>query len=205
MDEDHAGALDVLMQSKSIFRASSWRHASGGRVYCRSKWFQKRRKKGRFAGNRIGRRSGLYPAIMFFDVLSPREGLTGENERSLVLYTQSMGTKILMMGDLPAKSEMDDPPDCDVLKVAHHGSKYATSDAFVEKTTPSLAMISVGANNRYGHPTERVIKALESVGAAIYRTDESGCITLWLSDKSATVQTYLNGSSSNASPAAYTP
>ncbi|MFR9257560.1 MAG: DNA internalization-related competence protein ComEC/Rec2 [Christensenellales bacterium] len=206
LDEDHAGALDVLMQSEiDISRVVM---PSGAQVEDAStavqNGFRTAEEKGVLpetvsAGDRIV--SGDY----VFDVLSPREGLTGENERSLVLYTQSMGSKILMMGDLPAKSEMDDPPDCDVLKVAHHGSKYATSDAFVEKTTPSLAMISVGANNRYGHPTERVIKALESVGAAIYRTDESGCITLWLSDKSATVQTYLNGSSSNASPAAYTP
>ena len=100
---------------------------------------------------------------------------------------------------------MDDPPDCDVLKVAHHGSKYATSDAFLEKTTPRVALISVGANNRYGHPTERVLDALDSVGAAVYRTDESGCITLWLSDGGVTVQTYLDEPSSNALSAAYTP
>ena len=202
LDEDHAGALNGLMQSEiDISRGVM---PSGTQVEDASTAVQN--------GFRTAEEKGVLPEIVsagdrivsgdyVFDVLSPREGLTGENERSLVLYTQSMGTKILMMGDLPAKSEMDDPPDCDVLKVAHHGSKYATSDAFVEKTTPSLAMISVGANNRYGHPTERVIKALESVGAAIYRTDESGCITLWLSDKSATVQTYLHGSSSTASPA----
>ena len=103
--------------------------------------------------------------------------MEGDNERSLVLYTQSMGVRILTTGDLPTKSEMKSPPDCDILKVAHHGSKYATSDDFVRQTTPKIALISVGANNRYGHPTARVLEALDSVGAAVYRTDESGCIT----------------------------
>ncbi|MFQ9805599.1 MAG: ComEC/Rec2 family competence protein [Christensenellales bacterium] len=134
LDEDHAGALNVLMQSEiDISRVVM---PSGTQVEDAStavqNGFRTAEEKGVLpetvsAGDRIV--SGDY----VFDVLSPREGLTGENERSLVLYTQSMGTKILMMGDLPAKSEMDDPPDCDVLKVAHHGSKYATSDAFVEK------------------------------------------------------------------------
>ena len=140
-----------------------------------------------------------------FDVLSPQEGMAGDNERSLVLYTQSMGARILTTGDLPAKSEMESPPDCDILKVAHHGSKYATSDEFVRQTTPKIALISVGANNRYGHPTARVLEALGAVGASVYRTDESGCITLWLSEGRITAQTYRRAPSSNPLPAAYTP
>lgn len=140
-----------------------------------------------------------------FDVLSPQEGMAGDNERSLVLYTQSMGARILTTGDLPAKSEMESPPDCDILKVAHHGSKYATSDEFVRQTTPKIALISVGANNRYGHPTARVLEALDAVGASVYRTDESGCITLWLSKGQITAQTYRRAPSSNPLPAAYTP
>ena len=140
-----------------------------------------------------------------FDVLSPSEELVGDNERSLVLYTETMGTRILMTGDLPSGSEMDAPPDCDVLKVAHHGSKHATSDAFLAQTTPEIAIISVGANNRYGHPTERVLNSLEQIGAKIYRTDESGCITLWLSENQTTIETYLNTPSSNGDQTAYTP
>mgnify|MGYP000602154053 CR=1 FL=1 len=140
-----------------------------------------------------------------FDVLSPQDGMEGDNERSLVLYTQSMGARILTTGDLPAKSEMESPPDCDILKVAHHGSKYATSDEFLRQTTPKIALISVGANNRYGHPTARVLEALDAVGASVYRTDESGYITLWLSEGRITAQTYRRAPSSNPLPAAYTP
>ena len=119
---------------------------------------------------------------MTMEVLSPTVGLVGSNERSLVLHAQLEGTSLLLTGDLPADCEPAILPDCDVLKVAHHGSKYATSDVFVNMTQPELALISVGAGNRYGHPGERVLRSLERVGAKILRTDESGCITLWIGD-----------------------
>lgn len=206
LDEDHAGALDVLMKSEiDIPRIVM---PSGAQTLDASLTVQNGLETAENRGVSIETASAgerIVSGDFAFDVLSPTEELKGENERSLVLYTESAGTKILLTGDLPSKSEMDDPPDCDVLKVAHHGSKYATSDAFLEKTTPRVALISVGANNRYGHPTERVLDALDSVGAAVYRTDESGCLTLWLSDGGVTVQTYLDEPSSNALSAAYTP
>ena len=206
LDEDHAGALGTLLTSEievgriiipsgvqardaSLTVQEALRLANEKRISIETA----------SAGAKID--SGDFT----FDVLSPRKELEGDNERSLVLYTQSMGAKILMTGDLPITSEMEAPPDCDILKVAHHGSKYATSDEFLQKTTPEIALISVGANNRYGHPTERVLEALDSVDATVYRTDESGCITLWLSERGITAQTYLDAPSSNALPAAYTP
>ena len=61
----------------------------------------------------------------------------------------------------------------------------------LEQNTPQVALISVGARNGYGHPTERVLSDLAQVGARIYRTDESGCITLWLRDGRWRAQTFL--------------
>ena len=104
---------------------------------------------------------------------------------------EAAGTRLLLTGDLPSECEREDMPDCDVLKVAHHGSKNATSLAFLERVTPELALISVGAGNRYGHPTQRVLSDLEQVGARVLRTDMSGCITLWLRDGKRLVQTFL--------------
>lgn len=126
-----------------------------------------------------------------FKVLSPDDTLEGDNERSLVLFAQAEGTRLLLTGDLPSECEREDMPDCDVLKVAHHGSKNATSAAFLERVTPELALISVGAGNRYGHPTQRVLEDLALVGARVLRTDESGCITLWLWEGERLVQTFL--------------
>lgn len=65
--------------------------------------------------------------------------------------------------------------DCDVLKVAHHGSKYSSSSEFLESVTPKFSVVSVG-ENIYGHPTEEVLSRLELSGSETIRTDENGNI-----------------------------
>ncbi|MFN2636233.1 MAG: DNA internalization-related competence protein ComEC/Rec2 [Gemmatimonadaceae bacterium] len=64
----------------------------------------------------------------------------------------------------------------DVLKVGHHGSSTSSSDAFLAAVHPAVAVISVGAGNKYGHPSNDVIRALDQAGAAVFRTDEAGTI-----------------------------
>ena len=99
---------------------------------------------------------------------------------------------MLFTGDIPIQSEPEQIPDIDILKVAHHGSKHSTSQLFLENTTPEIAVISAGKDNSYGHPSDRVIDDLESVGAKVYRTDQMGCITIWLRKSKPIIQTYLN-------------
>jgi competence protein ComEC len=69
-----------------------------------------------------------------------------------------------------------------VLKVAHHGSKYATGDEFLEKVAPKDAVISVGKNNRYGHPAQETLDRLNAKGIRILRTDERGDVRYNCSD-----------------------
>lgn len=64
----------------------------------------------------------------------------------------------------------------DILKVAHHGSKYSSTDAFVAAVAPAFAAISVGARNTYGHPAESTLTTLEERGAKVLRTDQEGTI-----------------------------
>ena len=64
--------------------------------------------------------------------------------------------------------------DCDLLKVAHHGSKSSSSAGFLKTADPEIAVISAGVNNRYGHPHQEVLKRLEAVGAKVYLTAEQG-------------------------------
>ncbi len=64
--------------------------------------------------------------------------------------------------------------DVDLLKVAHHGSPYSTTAKFLAVADPEWGLISVGADNRYHHPSPDTIRRLQSVGAAVYRTDTSG-------------------------------
>jgi competence protein ComEC len=62
----------------------------------------------------------------------------------------------------------------DILKVGHHGSKYSTSLSFLEEIKPKLAVISVGANNSYGHPATEILQRLKDLGIKIMRTDING-------------------------------
>lgn len=102
-----------------------------------------------------------------------------ENERTLVATVRYFNTGILFTGDIAIETESDllatVPPDklrADILKVAHHGSKYSSSSAFYDAIDPSFAVISVGKNN-YGHPTQDALDRV-STTAEIFRTDEVG-------------------------------
>lgn len=108
-----------------------------------------------------------------------------ENDNSNVIYTEVNGFKFLFMGD--AGIEKEDILDkynlsnIDVLKVGHHGSKTSSSKEFIDEIEPKYAIISVGKNNRYGHPKESVLDILKS--SKIYRTDRDGSIEVRLNDK----------------------
>lgn len=108
-----------------------------------------------------------------------------KNETNTVYRIDYQGIRILITGDLLEKDEKamveyysDDELRADVLKVAHHGSKYSSSEAFLKAVSPKIAVISVGAGNRYGHPGQETLERLEAVGAGIYRTDENGAVGL---------------------------
>lgn len=66
----------------------------------------------------------------------------------------------------------------DVMKIAHHGSKYSTSEEWLSYWRPRVSVISVGATNTYGHPNEAVLERLSAVDSAIYRTDTMGEIQI---------------------------
>lgn len=118
----------------------------------------------------------LYP----FSPVNP-EDKSNSNQYSVVIKLTMGENSFLFTGDLPAGQElplMDSQVDIksDILKVAHHGSKYSTSDEFLGAVRPAEAVISAGKNNTYGHPAEEVLERLRKRGIKIWRTDESGDI-----------------------------
>lgn len=117
-----------------------------------------------------------------FSVLAPRAGEApaDSNAGSLVLWWRTESMRALLTGDLPLEAEQGllQIPACEILKVAHHGSEYATSEGMLEKVQPEIALISCGENNRYGHPGDGLLGRLEKYGAVIYRTDRDGAITI---------------------------
>lgn len=82
-----------------------------------------------------------------------------------------------MTGDVTERVDKYIQADCDILKVAHHGSKKATSDELISVVTPEIAVISVSSNG-HGHPTEEVLTRLRDVNCDVFRTDECGAITI---------------------------
>ena len=81
---------------------------------------------------------------------------------------------------------------CDVLKVAHHGSKSSSSDAFLDAADPKIAVISVGKNNIYGHPHARTLKRLKKRGIRVYRTDINGTVGIDIRSNKILVDTLQN-------------
>ena len=102
-----------------------------------------------------------------------------ENDNSSIIYTKLNNHKFLFMGDAGIEVEEDlikkyNLQDIDVLKVGHHGSKTSSSIEFINEINPKYSIISVGKNNRYGHPNKEVLESLKE--SKIYRTDEGGSI-----------------------------
>ena len=102
-----------------------------------------------------------------------------ENDNSNVIYTELNGYKFMFMGDASSTTEKEildkyNLPDIDVLKVGHHGSKTSSSKEFINEINPKYSIISVGKNNRYGHPNKEVLDVLKN--SKIYRTDQDGSI-----------------------------
>lgn len=112
----------------------------------------------------------------------PSDGGTGINNVSVVLMGEVDGHRVLLAGDI---EEQIDPrllarglPTVDVLKVAHHGSRTATTDAFLTAVRPSIAVISAGRGNPYGHPAPATVARLRANGAEVLRTDQNGTVTV---------------------------
>ena len=82
--------------------------------------------------------------------------------------------------------------DCDVLKVGHHGSKYSTTEKFLNAVSPEICVVSVGKNNSYGHPTEEVLTRIKNINSKILRTDLSGSIIIYKNNESIEYKTNFN-------------
>ncbi|MBQ7885676.1 MAG: DNA internalization-related competence protein ComEC/Rec2 [Clostridia bacterium] len=179
LDEDHAGALGVLLDSEVEIPAVIMARGAVDRDVSPQVSEALARLGGEgVALHEVQRGDRIEANGISFDVLSPDDTLVGSNERSLLLHARTEGVSFLLAGDLPSESEPASVPDVDVLKVAHHGSKNSTSESFVRMASPEIALISVGENNWYGHPHARVLDALEE--AQVLRTDRHGCITIYL-------------------------
>ena len=115
-----------------------------------------------------------------------------ENDNSNVIYSELNVYKFMFMGDAGIDKEKDildkyNLSNVDVLKVGHHGSKTSSSKEFINVINPKYSIISVGKNNRYGHPNKEVLENLEN--SKIYRTDEDGSIMFKIKNNELKIET----------------
>lgn len=122
------------------------------------------------------------------DILAPSLPFladTGDdvNENSIVVVLRANGFRELFMGDAGEASEArlltnGDDLRADVVKVGHHGSRYASTPAFAAAVHPHIAVISVGRHNTFGHPAPATIKTWSDSGSDVLRTDRCGAVSL---------------------------
>lgn len=147
----------------------------------------------------IGRGDMLRDKTLKISCLGPEKGvMTDEvNEISTVLLVEYGDFRMLLTGDVTGEperellTELEEKEALTVLKVAHHGSKYSTPEELLEMTDPVYAIISAGKDNRYGHPHGELIERLEKRGCRIYRTAESGAVTLHIWNGKIRVEEFL--------------
>ena len=115
-----------------------------------------------------------------------------ENDNSNVIYTELGGYKFMFMGDASVTTEKEilnkyNISNIDALKVGHHGSRTSSSKEFINEINPKYSIISVGKNNRYGHPNKEVLNNLDN--SKIYRTDQDGSVMFKLKNNKLKIET----------------
>ena len=121
---------------------------------------------------------------LHFTVMGPL-AIKNNPDSSVVLRMQCGEMVAMLTGDAEIEAEelmLDEHNksllDCDLLKVGHHGSSTSSSQAFLNALTPSIALISCGVDNDYGHPHSEALQRLEAAGTTIYRTDLNGSVVI---------------------------
>ncbi len=118
------------------------------------------------------------------------------NDDSIVVELRWRDVSIVLTGDVGREVEGEiaagfEPAPLRVIKVPHHGSLTSSSGAFLEQLRPQIAVISVGRSNTFGHPAPAVVKRYDEIGAAVYRTDRDGAITIDTDGTTLNVRTFV--------------
>jgi competence protein ComEC len=178
---DHAGGLAHLV--RSVAPAELWWSGEGGTGAAWDATVRALEDVG--VPVRLLRAGTTIPDFPEVDVAHPPVGWSDPslNEGSLVLRIRGAGTAVLLTGDAEAAAEAammeaGAAIAAPILKVPHHGSRTSSAAPFVAAVAPSIAVVSVGAENRFGHPAPEVVARYTRAGAAVYRTDRCGAITV---------------------------
>lgn len=179
--EDHIGSLDYIIENLDVSKIYFSKHIANTKTF-RDFALSVESKELKLTAPKAGDEFTL--GDVKFKVLAPsRASYDSINNYSIVLKAVYGKSSYIFTGDAETLSENEmlanfpeDLKNIDVLKVAHHGSKSSTSADFLNSINPKYAVISVGKDNDYGHPTKSVINRLTKKEINIHRTDECGDI-----------------------------
>lgn len=138
----------------------------------------------------------LYPDPDFIALRPQRGGRDDRNNRSLVVRLDLYSTAILFPGDIRSEGESwmsaryPVDLDTDILVVPHHGGKESGDEIFLKAVSPSVALVSAGFGNRFGHPRPETLRRLSETGATLYRTDLDGAILIDHFQREPRLRTY---------------
>ncbi len=178
-DADHIGGLDKVIDQHEV-----------GRIYMpkvssTTKTFESVLRSIQRKGLKVSTaKAGLnleWDNAVTVKMLAPVRTYEDTNDMSAVIKVTYGQHSFLLTGDAERNSEKDMLASgadlrSDVLLVGHHGSKSSTSAVFLTKVNPKYAVIQSGADNKYGHPTQTVLKRLQKQGVQVYRNDKQGTV-----------------------------
>ena len=195
--EDHVAGLAMLLARYDVERTfePGMRGPGPGYLAWRDGLTTDDRPHGTLgAGDRIAvddiRLDVLWPERGAVPVDPPDTG-TGINNVSIVLLGTVAGRQFLLTGDIEEEIDrelLDRVGRVDLLKIAHHGSRTASTEAFLDAVRPAIAVASAGTGNRYGHPAPATLGRLRDRGAHVFRTDLDGSVTVTFDRASVTVR-----------------
>lgn len=180
-DEDHISGLISILENFEVSNVLCPDYKKDTKIY---KSFKNSLKKSK-ANIIYPKKGGNFNiSDARIKILWPNEYKNGiDNDNSIILKLIHGNMSFLFTGDASINIENQliysgFNLKSDVVMLGHHGSKYSTSNEFLEEVNPKLAIISVGNNNRYGHPSNRVLKLLNNKNIKFLRTDIDGDITI---------------------------
>jgi competence protein ComEC len=194
---DHIGGLPTILNNFDVGSVLDVGYPHGSKCYLDTLAIIEARN----ISYRVAREGLNLPISRYvqFEVLWPPQGYvpngeSGLNNGSVVLYINYQDVSFLLPADIQEEVEIQllvnqKKLKSTVLKVAHHGSNDATSCKFLEVVEPEFAVISVGADNPYGHPARATLARLHACGAKVFRTDEDGTIVVRTNGNVVTVET----------------
>lgn len=179
-DEDHIAGLVGLLRTTSVNTAIVPNYQANTKIY--SSFQSALKKADSVVYAKAGNRYKVGEAI--FDILYATDNTEEkENNKSTVIRLEYKKFSCIITGDAAAETETKlvergEKLSCDLYVVGHHGSSSSSTPGFVAAMKPKLAFISVGKDNKYYHPTKKVLRVLDNNNATVYRTDLHGTVTL---------------------------